>query len=259
MPRSATIFLIVSIGCFVSETSAITRAQADQNASPIVLQVKGKVLVDGHEVKPRMHLVTDSKIELPPDASLVAITPTQKIEIDGPNSGRVDEILAQTKSPSGTASTGPLGLVYDLFQRGVDVAATRDAEPDQLPDPWSLRLETSGTKCVRPHAPLVVVSPRGWEQRYVRVRETRANDTAFAQIGGDGRLKWPADLPLADDSSYEIRIDGVSSTVSWKIKLAPEETADAVELTKWMIDNTCFDQVNAFALQLPNSRLILPR
>jgi hypothetical protein len=256
MARLLAVLFLPLIAGFVLARSGATPAQAAQSDPLIVLQVKGKVLADGREVKAQMPVAVDIKIELSPGASLVAITPMQKIQFDGPNFGRVDEILAQTKSSPDPSQAGALSLIYDLFRKGVDIVATRDASRDELLDPWFLRLDTGGPKCVQPPPPPpTLVSQRGQERRYVSIRDVRLNQNSYAQIGSDGKVKWPSDLALQDGASFEISIDGVSSTLSWDIRLAPSGIDSPTELTKWLIDSKCLDQVYALALQLPKSTL----
>jgi hypothetical protein len=249
------LLVLLGVACMVTTGGWATDAAAGAADDPYLIQIQGTVLIDGSPATAPKRLVAESRLELRSNASVIAITPQKKMQIDGPNFGRVDELLSQIDATVPPSSAGALGAVYGLFANGFAFVALRGAD-HRLTDAWSLRLDTPGAKCVRPKTRPVLVSQRGQQDSDISLRNIDLNQSAYGRIGHDGRFIWPSELPIGNGARYEIRIDGVASALFWNFKVASSDLDNPGEAAKWLIDNECFDQAITLVLQIPNSQTV---
>jgi hypothetical protein len=254
MVRFSIFPAFLAVALVVVWRAGILPARANTAGPIIVLQAKGQVLSNGQPVEPLMRLSRDDRITMPANASLIVIGATQKIEIDGANSGRLDEILARAVLTADQGPSEPVGLIHQLFQKAVQITVLRDANRDVLANAWFLSLDTSGPKCVRPGSMPTLVASHGEEGGYLQLHAAKSNRTAFVKIGSDAKVAWPSNLPL-DEGAYTVDIDGALSTLAWQVVLAPAGV-QGTDVVKWLIDSKCLDQVYVFSLQLPNSAIV---
>ena len=233
--------------------------QVDEGAPLIIFQIRGVVTVNNRVAEVQTKLGSQSILSLRPNASVIAISPREKIRLEGPNVGRIDDLLAQAETHAkGAESAGALELIYRLLSNVVNIVATRDSNNLTFEDPWLLRLETNGPKCIRDGMLPVFASRDGERKQDIGLLNVKLNTKSFARTGSKGRLDWPRGVAIYDGDVYEVRTSDVPHALSWTFRIVPVTVKDLPEVTSWFIDAGCLDQVMAIAAHIAEARVVRP-
>lgn len=172
-----------------------------------------------------------------PNGSMVTLTgPYEKIP--------AADTSAKAKNPNVVKALGALlsGRKYSTASLGV-VRAAKARSTDELPDPWLVSIEDSGSRCIRPDIVVLWRSDSSNEST-LTISRANANLTAQAQWAEGDNVLPLASRRFNDGGLYTVEIEGRQEALTMHV--LPVEFTEIGEQAAWMAQSGC----NAQALAL---------
>jgi hypothetical protein len=198
---------------------------------------------------PGMVVSSDDRLNIPDGASATLLFQTgELLRLGGPFKGTLGQ--RQTTPASGASA------LADIFRtQGVDatvIGGTRSlSRPTDPIDDVQIDAQHSGTYCVSPATSVWISRPSG-DNHDFEVRRKGTSRT-LAWPSGAARVEWPADIPIEDDSQFEIATDGVArATITFAAM--PSGLTRASMIARGILSG-CHDQFDAELRKVGRSAL----
>jgi hypothetical protein len=189
---------------------------------------------------PGMVVSSSDRLSIPDGASATLLFQSgEMLRLGGPFEGT----LSQQQS---TADSGGAAALADMFRtHGVDatvIGGTRSlSRPTDPIDDVQIDAQHSGTYCISQSTSVWITRPSGDNHEY-EVRRKGSSRTLGWPTGA-ARVEWPADVPIEDDSQFEIATDGAShATITFDVM--PTDVTRASMVARGIVMG-CHDQFDA--------------
>jgi hypothetical protein len=155
---------------------------------------------------PGMVVSSNDRLSIPDGASATLLFQSgELLRLGGPFEGTLGQRQAKADSS--------VSALADLFRtQGVDatvIGGTRSlSRPTDPIDDVQIDPQHSGTYCISDSTSVWISRPSG-DNHDFQVRRQGSSRT-LAWPTGANRVEWPADVPIEDDSQFEIATDGIA-------------------------------------------------
>jgi hypothetical protein len=216
-------------------------ARAQQGLTLVVLAAQGVGFSPGDVIP------ADQVVDLTGGQTISLIAPSGRIvELTGPYSGVP---MPQASAHDADVIDSLKGLIRERMADTGDMGAIRIARVE-LPDPWVVDVNSSGRRCLRAAAPVVLWRPDAAQDVPVTLATHDGSWKAHATWpAGEPRLLAPEALPVADGDRLSVAFPGGAADLAVQVLPASLPT-DAARLA-WMIQVGCNDQAASLARRLP--------
>lgn len=136
------------------------------------------------------------------------------------------------------------------------VGASRTS-PDQVRSPsiWHVDVSQSATVCIANAGNVILWRPNATRTVELSIAPSMGGGSArsFTWTAGQTTLAWPADLAIANDSEYRLRVEGVAVPTRLRFKVLPNVPAGLEAQAQAFIQNGCQAQLDVLieTVQMP--------
>jgi len=172
-----------------------------------------------------------------PDSAKISLQQGDSITVVGGNSAR-------TLRGPGTfpAAAGAQELAMAASRRS-RFGAMRSGEPALNPSPWNLDVTQSGTVCATGKS-LKIWRPESDEAAKLMITKGSGPATTVNWPAGKSTVDWPAAVPIAEGTDYQLALAGGSETQSIRFAVLPAIPAEAADTAQALVDHGCQNQLD---------------
>ncbi|MDX6574549.1 MAG: hypothetical protein QOE96_502 [Blastocatellia bacterium] len=225
---------------------AMSAAQAEGDSQEyIVTGITGRAMADGRVLTLAMKVRREAAFNVPAGSKLTLLTRSISIAIDGAFQGEL-----ATSPPPEPALTGQVrpSFWYSLLESVLQFAG-RGPPSAENDDPWAIRIDTPGAKCLRAGQPAKIEVDSTYVGRRASIANVAEDQSATVRLSA-AIVAWPSGLDLRQNVDYEAAIDGSGTRERWRIAFldAPLDPGEAS--LRQLLDRGCTDQVLRFAQKI---------
>jgi hypothetical protein len=237
---------LIVIALVASIFGALSAARAEGDPQDyIVTGIMGRPMADGRALTLGMKVRREAVFNVPVGSKLTLLTRRISIAIDGAFQGELT--TSPPPEPTLTGQVRP-SLWYSLLESVLQFAG-RGPPPAENDDPWAIRIDTPGTKCLRAGQPAKIEVDSTYVGRRASIANVAGDQSATVRLSA-AIVEWPSGLDLHQNVDYEAAIDGSGTRERWRIAFlnAPLDPGEAS--LRELVDRGCAEQILRFAQKI---------
>jgi hypothetical protein len=150
---------------------------------------------------------------------------------------------AQTLRGPGNFSASNVSLSDASSKRG-RFGALRAGEVARNPSVWDIDASQSGKVCVTDAAHALLWRPDSESEATVNIRSSDGSVQPVVWVAGNAAAAWPAALPLASGTEYQIEWQDTGEKSNITIVQVTDSPADLPSAAQVLIQNECQNQLD---------------
>jgi hypothetical protein len=236
--------IVTALTASIFGAASAAQAEADSQEY-LVTGITGRPMADGRALTLAMKVRREAVFNVPVGSKLTLLTRSISIAIDGAFQGEL-----ATSAPPEPALTGQVrpSFWYSLLESVLQFAG-RGPPSAENDDPWAIRIDTPGAKCLRAGQPAKIEVDSAYVGRRASITNVGEGVSATVRLSA-AIVEWPSGLDLHPNVDYEAAIDGSGTRERWLIAFVDAALDPGEASLRELLDRGCAEQILRFAQKI---------